>query len=200
MVYVNIWTHPHMSRPACLYSTTSSFQSREEREARESTQPADVDKNSRFEYWQRSVLLYIPQSCKIYCLCPLPPLKGKQKKQQECKRFDSNWSGYYAAICIICSKGTERLGESWLEKMSQWIHISAATDWTWSFPNEPRGPMKKVFRWWEKKTRERGRKERRAGWTPSLHPFSFHRGIKSSMLDFQWSERIIPEYLLRIMN
>lgn len=80
MVYVNIWTHPHMSRPACLYSTTSSFQSREEREARESTQPADVDKNSRFEYWQRSVLLYIPQSCKIYCLCPLPPLKGKQKK------------------------------------------------------------------------------------------------------------------------
>lgn len=128
------------------------------------------------------------------------PQRKTKKKQQECKRFDSNWSGYYAAICIICSKGTERLGESWLEKMSQWIHISAATDWTWSFPNEPRGPMKKVFRWWEKKTRERGRKERRAGWTPSLHPFSFHRGIKSSMLDFQWSERIIPEYLLRIMN
>lgn len=136
-----------------------------------------------------------------YTVCVLfLPSKENKKKQQECKRFDSNWSGYYAAICIICSKGTERLGESWLEKMSQWIHISAATDWTWSFPNEPRGPMKKVFRWWEKKTRERGRKERRAGWTPSLHPFSFHRGIKSSMLDFQWSERIIPEYLLRIMN
>lgn len=149
MVYVNIWIHPHMNRPACLYSclSTSSFQSREERKARESTQPADVDENSRLEYWQRSVLLYIPKSCKIYCLCPLPPLKGKtqkKKKQQECKRFDSNWSGYYAAICIICSKGTERLGESWLEKMSQWIHISAATDWTWSSPNEPRGLMKRL--------------------------------------------------------
>lgn len=26
--------------------------------------------------------------------------------------------------------------------MSQWIHISAATDWTWSFPNEARGHTK----------------------------------------------------------
>lgn len=47
-------------------------------------------------------------------------------------------------ICIICEEGTRRLGESWLEKMSQWIHISAATDWTWSFPNEARGHMKSL--------------------------------------------------------
>lgn len=34
----------------------------------------------------------------------------------------------HADICII---STERLREEWLEKLSQWIHVSAATDWRW---------------------------------------------------------------------
>lgn len=105
---------------------------------------------------------YIHQSSTIYWLtdCVLfLPSRGKQEKKSSRNEygvwFDSNCSGYYAVICIICTKGMRTLGESWLEKLSQWIHISAAADWTWNFPNEPRGHMKSLQMMRKKRKKEK---------------------------------------------
>lgn len=128
-------------------------------------------------------VLFLPPRCK--------PKKKESSRNDQRVWFDSNWSGYYVVICIICTEGTERLGESWLEQMSQRIPISAAADWTWSFPNESRGHMKSLQMMRGKKEEERGRKKRRQDdkLERIVIPFLFHRGIKSKLAGFSMGRK-----------
>lgn len=171
-----------------VYSTPSSFQSKKKKKelrVRNPTQLADVHKNKQSEYWQCSSLLCL--LCTLHWLCPSPPLKRQTKKEAGMsKEFGLILIGHI--ICIICKKGIGSLKESWLKKKSQWIHISAATDWTWSFPNYSQGTHEKSSRNDEQERRENVEERRESGEVGRLQstviPFFFHRGIKSKLAGF----------------
>lgn len=80
----------------------------------------------------------------------------------------------------------KRPGGSWLKKMSQWIHISTATDWTWSFPNESWGHMKslQMMRREKRKCGERKDGSEEGKLERIVIPFLFHRRIKSKLAGF----------------
>lgn len=141
-----------------------------------------------------------------YWLCPLPPLKGKMKKQQEWVR-SLVWFKLVRLLRCDLHNLYEGNGEGRRELIrenvtvdshfsSNWLDMKRSK-WAWRAHEKSSHDEKK-------KTRGRGRKKRgRWGGQAGEHCypiFYFTEVLNQSLLDFQWSERIIPEYLLHIMK
>lgn len=135
------------------------------------------------------------------------PSRSKQRKQQEWVR-SLVWFKLVRLLRCDLHNLYEGNGEARRELIRENVTVDSHFSGNWldvkPFKWASRTHEKSSDDEKKKKTEERRKKEKksvkRASWRALLSHSYFIEALNQSLLDFQWSERIIPEYLLHIMK